>query len=38
MCANPLELLEHIGKEVFFVLSCVVQKHREKVEHDAVVE
>ncbi len=32
--ANPLGLLEHIGKVVFFLLSCVVWKHSEKVEHN----
>ncbi len=36
--ANPLGLLEHIGKVVLLLLSCVVWKHSEKVEHDAVVE
>jgi hypothetical protein len=36
--ANPLGLLEHIRKEVFFLLHCVVGKHSEKVEHDAVIE
>jgi hypothetical protein len=36
--ANPLGLLEHIGKLVFFLLSCIVRKHSEKVKHDAVVE
>jgi hypothetical protein len=38
MYANPLRLLEHIRKTVFFLLSRVVWKHGEKVEHDAVVE
>jgi hypothetical protein len=36
--ANPLGLLEHVGKVVLLLLSCVVQKHSEKVKHDAVVE
>ncbi len=36
--ANLLGLHEHVGKVVFFLLSCVVWKHSEKVEHDAVVE
>jgi hypothetical protein len=36
--ANPLGLLEHIGKVVFFLLSCIVWKHSEKVKHDAVVK
>ena len=36
--ANPLGLLEHVGKVVFFLLSRVVWKHSEKVEHDTVVE
>ncbi len=36
--ANPLGLLDHIGKVVLFLLSCVVGKHNEKVEHNAVVE
>jgi hypothetical protein len=38
MYANPLGLLEHIGKVVFFLLSCVVWKHSEKVEHNSFVE
>jgi hypothetical protein len=36
--ANPLGLLEHIGKVVFFLLSCVVGKHSEKVEHNAFIK
>jgi hypothetical protein len=36
--ANPLGLLEHVGKVVFFLLCCIVGKHSEKVQHDAVVE
>jgi hypothetical protein len=36
--ANPLGLLEHVGKVVFFLISCVVWKHSEKVEHNAFVE
>ncbi len=36
--ANPLGLLEHIGKVVFFLLSRIVWKHSDKVEHDAVIE
>ncbi len=36
--ANPLGLLEHIGKVVFFLLHCVVGKHSEKVEHNAFVK
>ncbi len=36
--ANPLGLLEHVGKEVFFLLSRVVWKLGEMVEHDAVVK
>ncbi len=35
---NPLGLLEHIGKVVLLLLSWVVGKHSEKVEHDTVVE
>jgi hypothetical protein len=35
---NPLGFLEHIGKVVLFLLSCVVGKHSEKVEHNAFVE
>ncbi len=35
---NPLGLLEHVGKVIFFLLRCVVWKHSEKVEHNAVVE
>ncbi len=38
MYANLLGLLEHVGKVVLFLLSHVVWKHSEKVEHDAVVE
>jgi hypothetical protein len=38
MYANPLGFLEHVGKVVFFLFSCVVWKHSEKVKHDAVVE
>ncbi len=33
--ANPLGLFEHFGKVVFFLLSCIVWKHSEKVEHNA---
>jgi hypothetical protein len=36
--ANPLGLLEHIGKVVLFLLSHVVQKHGGKVEHNSVIE
>ncbi len=36
--ANPPGLLEHIGKVVFFLLCCDVEKHSEKVEHNAVVK
>ncbi len=36
--AKPLGLLERIGKVVFFLLSCVVWKHSEKVKHDAVIK
>jgi hypothetical protein len=36
--ANPLGLLEHIGKVVLLSLSCVARKHSEKVEHDTVIE
>ncbi len=36
--ANPLRLLEHIGKVVFFLLCWVIGKHSEKVEHNTVVE
>ncbi len=36
--ANPLGLLEHIGEVILFLLSCIVQKHSEKVKHDAGVE
>ncbi len=35
---NPLGLLEHAGKVVLLLPSCVNGKHSEKVEHDAVVE
>ncbi len=36
--ANPLGLLEHVGKVVLLLLHCVVGKHSEKVEHNAFVE
>ncbi len=36
--ANPLGLLEHVGKVVFFLLRCIVGKHSEKVEHNAVIK
>jgi hypothetical protein len=36
--ANPLELLEHIGKVVLFLLSCIFGKHSEKVEHNAFIK
>ena len=36
--ANPLGLLEHIGKVLFFLLHCIVGKHSEKVEHNAFVK
>ncbi len=36
--ANPLGLLEHVGKEILFLLCCVVWKHSEKVEHNAVIK
>jgi hypothetical protein len=36
--ANPLGLLEHVGKVVLLLLSCIVWKHSERVKHDAVVE
>ena len=36
--ANPLGLLEHVRKVVLFLLSCVVEKHSEKVKHNAFVE
>jgi hypothetical protein len=36
--ANPLGLLEHIGKVLLLLLSCIVGKHSEQVEHEAVVE
>jgi hypothetical protein len=29
--ANPLGLLGHVGKVILFLLSCIVQKHSEKV-------
>jgi hypothetical protein len=35
---NPLGLLEHAGKVVFFLLSCIVWKYREKEEHNAGVK
>jgi hypothetical protein len=36
--ANPLGLLEHVGKVVVLLLTCVLGKHSEKVEHGAVIE
>jgi hypothetical protein len=36
--ANPLGLLEHVGKVVLFLLSWVVRKHSEKVDHTAFVK
>jgi hypothetical protein len=36
--ANSLGLFEHVGKVVLFLLSCVVWKHSEKVEHNAFVK
>ncbi len=36
--ANPLGLLEHVGKVVFLLLSCIVWKHTEMAKHDAVIE
>jgi hypothetical protein len=36
--ANSLGLLEHVGKVVVFLLSCIVWKHSEKVEHNAFVK
>ncbi len=36
--ANPLGLLEHVGKVVLFLLSCIVGKHSKKVKHNAFVE
>jgi hypothetical protein len=36
--ANPLGLLEHIGKVILFLLSCVVRKHSAKMENSAFVE
>jgi hypothetical protein len=38
MYANPLGLLEHIGKVILFLLGCVVWKHSEKVKHNTVVK
>jgi hypothetical protein len=38
MYANPLGLLEHIGKVVLLLLSCIVRKHSEEVKHNAAVE
>jgi hypothetical protein len=36
--ANPSGLLEHVGKVVLLLLSCVVWKYSEKMKHDAMVE
>ncbi len=36
--ANPMGILEHVGKVVFFLLRCVVGKHSGKVEDNAVVK
>ncbi len=38
MYAYPLGLLEHVGKVVLFLVSCIVWKHSEKVEHKAFVK
>ncbi len=38
MYANPLGLLEHVGKVILFLLSCAVWKHSEKVKHNAVID
>ncbi len=38
MYANLLGLLEHIENVVLLLLSCVVGKHGEKVEHHAVIK
>jgi hypothetical protein len=36
--ANPLGLLEHVGKLVLFLLSCIVGEHSEKVKHNTFVK
>ncbi len=36
--ANMLGLLEHVGKVVLLLLSHIVGKHGEKVEHHAVIK
>ncbi len=36
--ANPLGLLEHVGKVILFLLSCVVWKNSEKVKQNTVIE
>jgi hypothetical protein len=36
--ANSQRLLENIGKVILFLLCCIVRKHCEKVEHNAVVK
>ncbi len=36
--ANPLGLLEHFAKVVLLLLSCVVGKHSEKVEHNTLIK
>jgi hypothetical protein len=38
MYANPLGLLEHARKVVLFLLSCIVYKHSEKVEHNKILK
>jgi hypothetical protein len=38
MYANPLGLLEQVGKVVLLLLSCIVWKHSKKVKHNAVVK
>jgi hypothetical protein len=38
MYANPMGLLEHVGKVVLLLLSCVGGKHGEKVEHHAFIK
>jgi hypothetical protein len=36
--ANTLGLLEHVGKVILFLLSCIVRKRSEKVKHNVVIK
>jgi hypothetical protein len=38
MHADTLGFLEHVHDVVLLLLSCIIGKHSEKVEHHAVIE